>query len=542
MAGGLALAAGAFLIPAHLRAVNPLVLERAGGGGEALVKVVSDTAAAEPAVSKLLLRAAEDLRLTGTEEALEILRDTASVPRPPANFLQQLEREVAGRAPVPEVPVVRALEHRSARSRFIPALASAPAQAILRNRALTNLLVFPPVQSAAGAPLEIAILTAAFLADQGSLRAGQGGGVRLEDAILGLCAAADRGQRLIELEEFYLNMLALAKRFSSGQLQALVACLPNLEALDALARVMQNHPGSEPELFAAVILHRDGSAVARHLLEFPESALGDLNSALALGSRSLGYLLASESPVYRADLHNSILGSTRLGAVMQPLARFAADSPRLALVLKLALILAGGFLLAFSARYWKDPASDFRYVAIPRFTFARRCAFALLFLMLVVILGEPYLAQGESAPPPEPLWTPVFANTADSAASNPQPPSPSQPMLDQHTVLAILTFLLLQSLIYGLCLVKLAEIKKQPVPSPTKLKLLENEENLFDGGLYCGLFGTAASLIMLTLGVIKPSLISAYSSTLFGILFVALIKIIHVRPYKRRLILESDPA
>jgi len=39
--------------------------------------------------------------------------------------------------------------------------------------------------------------------------------------------------------------------------------------------------------------------------------------------------------------------------------------------------------------------------------------------------------------------------------------------------------------------------------------------------------------------LIKPSLVSAYSSTLFGILFVALLKIFHVRPYKRKLIIES---
>ena len=111
-------------------------------------------------------------------------------------------------------------------------------------------------------------------------------------------------------------------------------------------------------------------------------------------------------------------------------------------------------------------------------------------------------------------------------------------MLDQHTILAIATFLVLQALIYGICLVKLAEIRKQPVTDEIKLKLLENEDLLFDGGLYCGLFGTAASLILLTLGVIKPSLISAYSSTLFGILFVALLKIGHVRPLKRRLLLD----
>jgi hypothetical protein len=72
-----------------------------------------------------------------------------------------------------------------------------------------------------------------------------------------------------------------------------------------------------------------------------------------------------------------------------------------------------------------------------------------------------------------------------------------------------------------------------------KLKLMENEENLFDAGLYLGLFGTGASLILLTIGWIKPGLVSAYSSTLFDILFVAILKIFHVRPYKRRLILES---
>jgi hypothetical protein len=33
---------------------------------------------------------------------------------------------------------------------------------------------------------------------------------------------------------------------------------------------------------------------------------------------------------------------------------------------------------------------------------------------------------------------------------------------------------------------------------------------------------------------------AAYASTLFGILFVAVLKICHVRPYRRKLILESE--
>ena len=61
---------------------------------------------------------------------------------------------------------------------------------------------------------------------------------------------------------------------------------------------------------------------------------------------------------------------------------------------------------------------------------------------------------------------------------------------------------------------------------------MENEENLFDGGLYVGIGGTATALVLQVLGVIEPNLLAAYSSNLFGITCVALVKIRHVRPYK----------
>lgn len=72
-----------------------------------------------------------------------------------------------------------------------------------------------------------------------------------------------------------------------------------------------------------------------------------------------------------------------------------------------------------------------------------------------------------------------------------------------------------------------------------KLRLMENEENLFDGGLYLGIAGTATALVLQVLGVIDANLLAAYSSNLFGIVCVALVKIRHVRPYKRKLIVES---
>ncbi|HET7535604.1 MAG TPA: hypothetical protein VFJ90_04065, partial [Candidatus Didemnitutus sp.] len=73
-----------------------------------------------------------------------------------------------------------------------------------------------------------------------------------------------------------------------------------------------------------------------------------------------------------------------------------------------------------------------------------------------------------------------------------------------------------------------------------KLRLMDNEENLFDGGLYIGIAGTATALVLQVLHVIDANLLAAYSSNLFGIACVALVKIRHVRPYKRKLILDAQ--
>ena len=67
---------------------------------------------------------------------------------------------------------------------------------------------------------------------------------------------------------------------------------------------------------------------------------------------------------------------------------------------------------------------------------------------------------------------------------------------------------------------------------------MENEENLFDSGLYVGMMGTAAALVLQVLGVVEPNLLAAYSSNLFGIVCVAFVKIRHIRTYKRGLIIQ----
>ena len=108
------------------------------------------------------------------------------------------------------------------------------------------------------------------------------------------------------------------------------------------------------------------------------------------------------------------------------------------------------------------------------------------------------------------------------------------------SLLTLLLFFVLQALIYTACLVKLAEIRRQNLSARMKMKLLDNEDHLFDAGLYLGFVGTIISLILVSLGIIEPSLMAAYSSTSFGILFVSFFKIFHLRPLRRRLLLEAE--
>jgi hypothetical protein len=114
--------------------------------------------------------------------------------------------------------------------------------------------------------------------------------------------------------------------------------------------------------------------------------------------------------------------------------------------------------------------------------------------------------------------------------------------MDTTTLISIGFFAALQTCMYIICLLKIREVSRQPVLPLVKLRLMENEENLFDGGLYVGIGGTATALVLQVLGVIQPNLLAAYSSNLFGITCVALVKIRHVRPYKRQLILETQTA
>jgi hypothetical protein len=163
---------------------------------------------------------------------------------------------------------------------------------------------------------------------------------------------------------------------------------------------------------------------------------------------------------------------------------------------------------------------------------------ALLLAGLLVLATEPYLLR--AAPPSEfqlRFTMPVLVTFSELP---PAAPVKSSLTMDTSTLLSIGFFAILQVGMYLICLIKIRDISRLALPPLLKLKLMENEENLFDGGLYVGIGGTATALVLQVLGVIEPNLLAAYSSNLFGITCVALVKIRSVRPYKRTLILESQ--
>ena len=172
------------------------------------------------------------------------------------------------------------------------------------------------------------------------------------------------------------------------------------------------------------------------------------------------------------------------------------------------------------------------------FHVAREILFASGFLLIVLLVSEPFLApESTGTAPPFRLRIPTVGSVVQAGSSN----TKTTFMEDKSKIIPMLLFFVLQGLLYSACVVKLAEIRRQRVGPRVKVKLLENEEHLFDAGLYLGFLGTIVSFIVYSISAAPTfPLMVAYSSTSFGILFVSFFKIFHLRPVRRRLLLEAE--
>ncbi len=530
LAGVAALGCG-LLIPAHLRAVDSRVIQRAGRNTPGLVErglmlVRQKNAAA----AQLVLRAAEMVQLPGREN-LDAAIDSVAKQNPlferwsEAGPLARFAASSGPRTnsgPVPFTEFIIRTENREKALELLEGSQNAAVQELLRFRSVTNTAVFPPSQSASGQALDAAVSICGLLLMENHFDAG------MSNTVAGLATEANRGGNPQPFEDLLVDLMSLGQRFDWGQLTEFVSRIDDGETLHRHAGVVRAVGRELPLLFAAVELSGDSAGVARYAMAFSQTGLRDLGTSLRSGSGGVNELLKRNQRVDSGQFTWSLL----LGSCLH--------APVFALMVKWFLYLAGGFLLALALHLGKPaPPVLERPLQVRGFHVAREVLFALGFLLVVLLVSEPFLAQNsQRVEMPFRLRLPTVGSTVHVGNAGIR-----TSFMNQTNLLTMLLFFVLQGLLYTACVVKLAEIRRQRVPARMKLRLLENEEHLFDAGLYLGFLGTIVSFILYSLNQAHQfSLMVAYSSTSFGILFVSFFKIFHLRRVRRKLLLEAEAA
>ncbi len=516
------------MVPAHLRAVDASIIERAGRNtptvveqGLALARVTQLGAA------ELLAKAARTERITGYPTIDEaVARVKAQTPElefwggPPPQFANVIRPAADDRATF--VPIAVFAIRAEVREKLLDTLRNSPSpavQEVLRFRVVTNTLIFPPSQSASGQALDAALAICGLLLQEERLTPG------LADALVGSASAANHGNSAA-FEEALMDLTSLGQRLNWAQLVAFIGRTSDLETLRLQSGFARRLDDRLPMLFAAVQLSGHPSAVTRYLRDFSQTGLNDIAQALRCGSGGLDELLQRNQRLYSSRVPGRWLVD------------YGLRRPEFALLFKWFCYFAAGFLLAAALHYARPAVSALeRPLQVRGAHFAREFLFALGFLFFVLLLSEPFLAQeSQKLELPFRLRLPTMGEALATGKTGVK-----SSLMNPGNQLTMLLFFVIQGLLYIACVLKLAEIRRQRVPPRMKLKLLENEDHLFDAGLYLGFLGTIVSFILYSLAHAQQfSLMVAYSSTSFGIIFVSFFKIFHLRPARRKLLMEAE--
>lgn len=383
-----------------------------------------------------------------------------------------------------------------------------------------------PVFSASGRPLEATLLVAALLA-QGErwhpdLR---------QELRLSIWEAKSSGSAS-HVEDFYLDLLSLSRMFDFGQLKALISSARSMDTIRRLRYAFHRRQDEMPNLFAACVISESPSKVMDYLGLYGDEGVAALAAGLNFGKGGLELLLREQLPLEESskDLLTQ-QGFEWEGAI----ASFCLVRPTLSLFIKYSLFFSGAFFLSWGSSFF---SSFYKERVSPALAISQRAFISLAAVLVLVVLSEPNLASGGAFEGFSFRFVmPVLAQEGGEIVILETEPSTA---MDPSTLLSVAFFFLLQMLVFLICLLKVREIDKQELDNLVKLRLMENEENLFDTGLYVGIAGTCLSLVLQVLGMIESNLLAAYSSNLFGILCVAIVKIRLVRPYKNKLILSSE--
>lgn len=523
---GLVVAVGGWLLPVNVKSLSPSLLRAAGAGTPTLAAYGRDLVDVEkigPAALVLAAaRATEDPKAPALAAALD--QFAARQPGlmawggwdPFLDPLFNLRADSGRRGSTPVLTFFNTQRARGLLRTYLAQSGSEVVQSFLRLRDLTGTGRFVPATRPGGQPLDALILLTGLLYQGGHLTPS------LQRELRALGELALMQKDLGELESVFINLLSLGRRLDWAQLAELTRRTDSTRTLGEFAHLARVAPDHLPLIYAAALFSDSADRVAGYLIEFGKPGMEDLRTALTHGQGAVKQLLLRRVPINRSD--NPTLGVA---------AALTLTNPQLFLALKYLAVIAGVWLVLRGLDRWvvgSAPAGS------PAFALGGLKSGALSFLFAVIVLAvtEPFLIQ--SAPASEfQLRRPVLVLATVAPASDPQPASP----METNSLISIAVFAALQIGVYLLCLSKIREIAAQDISPAVKQQLMKNEENLFDLGLYVGIGGTAAAMVLITLGLAQANLVAAFSSNLFGITCVALVKIRHVRPFVRQLIIEE---
>lgn len=539
---GLLMLGVGLLVPAHLRAVDRSVLEAAGKNTPTLVeRGLALIEKKNLGAAQVISQAAQTRRLPDCEK-LAAAVEQLSVQQPDLiplghdetglHILFGIDRVAPGSKTGPITDFLVRQQNRQQALNLLRASANPVVQELLRFRTVTNTAIFSPSQSASGQALDTAVSVCGLLIERGRLS------TSLSNAVLVLAADANSGRATTPLEQLLLDLMSLGQRFNWGQLLALADSIADPESLRQLTNFIRRGDGLAV-IFGAVQLSGQPAKVAQYLMTFSQTGLGDLGESLRFGTGAVNELLRRNQRLSSFGVRETAAASAPLHTICAWMAGCSLRTPRLALATKWLLYLGSGFLLAVAVHLARKVPELERPLQVRGIHFARESLFALGFLFVVLLLSEPFLAQdSQKVEMPFRLRLSMVGNASQTGSASAEPSFMNQSNLN---LITMLLFFVIQGLLYVACLVKLAEIRRQSVPSRIKLKLLENEDHLFDAGLYLGFLGTIVSFVVYSLWAAHQfSLMVAYSSTSFGIIFVSIFKICHLRPLRRKLVLEAE--
>jgi len=547
----LLLGLGGWMLPAYLDAVSPAVLRVAGAEGKTAVRAAeqllnegqlgpvwrlnralqnlpnldrgpaSEEAFLNGRVEQFIADHPND-RLTGNAEAygLQLVRLSTKLP--------ELKPDAG---PLPFQRLLNQQVNRDALRRMLAESRNQNVQLILETRDLTGVRQFMPVASAAGAPLESTILTTALLVQAGFA----GPEFAREIATMAQLAMSGEPAAVGRMEAFYLSMLGASQRLDWASLSAWTRLARDPVTFMRATTLLRQNRDRQSLVFGVALLSERPDWLADYYEEFGDECWADFELAFPLGGEALRYLLEGKLPIYDGPAWQSdpkAPPEQGLAAMVLDICahyRTPAIAAKIALLLIAGMLLAAGVKMVLASRHAPETKS-------PGLAWMQNGVVGVVLLLLIVSWQEPQLFA-KPVTEPGALFLEFELPATIATVEGESMPNAS---IDQQTVLVLLIFFMVQLVIYIVCLMKIGTLKRAPVPAETRMTLLENEEPLFDLGLYVGLSGTVISLLMLAMGVVQASLVAAYASTLFGIIFVAVLKIVHVRPLKRKIILERS--